>query len=84
MRSLTIVFLPADQGLETLAYLSKIFEDTICLLCRLTNVDPFGDPCVKETRERIKENVERLFGLSDEARADPFLLYRLVKDVFSE
>lgn len=82
-RSPSIVFLLSDQSLETLAYLSKIYEDTIYLLCRLTNVDPFGNPSVKKMRDRSSQNVERLFKLSEKELGDQFVLYRLIKDAFS-
>jgi hypothetical protein len=79
-----IVLLLSDQSLETLAYLSKIYEDTIYLLCRLTNVDPFGNPCVKEMRDESGKNVERLFALSDPALRSPSMLCDLVKHTYSE
>jgi len=76
----SIVFLLSDQSLETLAYLSKIYEDTIYLLCRLTNVDPFGNPCVKEMRDESGKNVQRLFTLGEDVLRSPSVLYDLVKD----
>jgi glucose-6-phosphate isomerase len=82
-RSPGIVFLLSDESLETLAYLSKIYEDTIYLLCRLTNVDPFGNPCVKEIRGQSSQNVERLFEMPPEELRDKYLLYRLIRNVFS-
>ncbi len=78
----SIVFLLSDQSLETLAHLSKIYEDTIYLLCRLTNVDPFGNPCVKEMRDESSENVERLFALGDGPLRSPFVLFELLRDTY--
>jgi glucose-6-phosphate isomerase len=78
----SIVFLLSDQSLETLAYLSKIYEDTIYLLCRLTNVDPFGNPCVKEMRDESSKNVQRLFALGDGPLRSPSVLFQLLRDAY--
>ncbi len=72
----TLVILFDQLDLETSAYLSKIYEDVVYILCQLCNVEPYGNPMVKRMKEKNKENIEKIYELKI---PDDWLMYELIK-----
>lgn len=72
----TLVILFDQIDLEVAAYLSKIYEDVVYILCQLCNVEPYGNPMVKQMKEKNKENIEKIYGLNI---PDDQLMYELIK-----
>ncbi|MCX9010364.1 MAG: hypothetical protein OIN66_04495 [Candidatus Methanoperedens sp.] len=71
---LAILFDQVD--LETAAYLSKIYEDIVYILCQLCNVEPYGNPMVKRMKEKNKKNIEKIYELNI---SDDRLMHELIK-----
>lgn len=78
-KSPTLVILFDALDLETSAYLSKIYEDVVYILCQLCNVEPYGNPMVKRVKEKNKENIEKIYELLDREIPDDQLMYELIK-----
>lgn len=78
-KSPTLVILFDGLDLETAAYLSKIYEDVVYILCGLCNVEPYGNPRVKRVKEKNKENIEKIYELLDREIPDDQLMYELIK-----
>jgi glucose-6-phosphate isomerase len=78
-KSPTLVILFDGPDLETAAYLSKIYEDVVYILCGLCNVEPYGNPRVKRMKEKNKENIEKIYELLDREIPDDQLMYELTK-----
>ncbi len=68
--------------IETSAILSKLYEDTIYILCRLCNVDPFGNPSVKQVRDTSEDNVRKLFKYSEDNIPKSRIIYELISESF--
>ncbi len=77
-----ITVLLEQYDIETSAVLSKLFEDTIYILCRLCNVDPFGNPSVKQVRDTSKNNVEKLYNYSESDIPKNRFVFELISDHF--
>jgi len=78
-KSQTLVILFDELDLETAAYLSKIYEDVVYILCQLCNVEPYGNPRVKRVKEKNKENIEKIYELLNRGIPDSQLMYELIK-----
>ena len=78
-KSPTLAILFDDLDLETAAYLSKIYEDVVYILCQLCNVEPYGNPRVKRVKERNKGNIKKIYELLDREIPDDQLMYELIK-----
>jgi glucose-6-phosphate isomerase len=78
-KSPTLVILFDGLDLETAAYLSKIYEDVVYILCGLCNVEPYGNPRVTRVKEKNKENIEKIYELLDREVPDEQLMYELIK-----
>jgi glucose-6-phosphate isomerase len=78
-KSPTLVILFDRLDLETAAYLSKIYEDVVYILCGLCNVEPYGNPRVKRVKEKNKEYIEKIYELLDREIPDDQLMYELIK-----
>lgn len=77
-----ITILLEEFDIETSAILSKLYEDTIYILCRLCNVDPFGNPSVKQVRDTSEDNVKKLFKYSEDKIPKNRIIYELIHDSF--
>ncbi len=77
-----IAILLEKFDIETSAILSKLYEDTIYLLCRLCNVDPFGNPSVKQVRDTSEDNVRKLFEYSKDNIPKSRIIYELIHEAF--